>query len=238
MLEISCGIQQQKRISVMLRKVFGDNIFTPQEAKSKLLPSPNDLRNRVIIFLTHRKKDIDTAYKLSDKSTTPNVVNPLTSLDLKNRKNSIESINHGDKKRRESNASTVTTDSKLNVTTLSNNLTNWMNDLSDVDSDNSDNEFSVDKPLTTIRQNTKNSTILPTSRENQYHLVDPEITSIGIKGPDNNEDGAIDSSLMRLCHYSKGHRLSTHSLKQFIEKIDHNPEAEESMINFNMTKFW
>lgn len=236
MLEISCGIYQQKRISAMLKKVFGDNIFTPQEAKSKLFPSPNDLRNRVIIFLTHRKRDIETAYKIDDNI----MINPLTLSDLKNRKNSIES-NNGDKKRKESNASIGTIDSKINITTSSNNflsLMNEMQDLSDFDSDQSDNEFSVDKPLNTIRQHTKTLNLLSTSKDNQYHLVDPEVNSTNNKGLDNNEDGAIDSSLMRLCHYSKGHTLSTYSLKYFIEKIGNNPEAEEEMINFNRTKFW
>ena len=232
MLEISCGIYQQKRISVMLRKVFGDNLFTPQEAKSKLLPTPNDLRNRVIIFLTHRKKDIDLAYKLNDKPVT--ITNPLTIAESKVQNNSIGS-NVEEKKRRDSTISTTSIiDSKLS-------MTNWMSEIrdsNDIDSENSDDDISDEKPLNTIRQNPASSLFLPSSTEGQYHLLDPEAASYDIRRPDHNEEGAIDPSLMRLCHYSKSHRLSTHSLKYFIEKIDNNPEAEEAMIQFNMTKFW
>lgn len=215
MLEVSCGIYQQRRIANILKKVFGDQIFTPLEAKSKLLPSPADLKNRVVVFLSHRKKDIESAYKIHDEKPIRGVTGS-SNYELGKFSSSTLTIGGQGK-----------TDHQ-----------NWFNDVnyhSDADSDGSDHDFALSKPLNTVRQQ---NTLKTLDSGPKYYVVDPEV-SPGSSFPkiDQNDGGAIDASLMRLCHYSKGHKLSTHNLKVFLQKLDDDPDAEDAMIQYNMTKF-
>jgi hypothetical protein len=207
MLEVSCGIYQQRRIVNILRKVFGDTIFTPIEAKAKLLPSPSELRGRVVIFLSHRKRQITSAYRLHDEQAAT----PLRDEDTRLKYSTQVSGEGGDEG-------------------------SWFNGMkysSDLDSDGSDgDQFSISTPLRTMRE-----TPLKADPSGGYRVVDPEIASNGRRGPDDNEEGAIDASLMRLCHYSKSHQLATRDLKSLLQTVDRNPEAVADLILSNMTRF-
>lgn len=262
MLEISCGIEQQKRMTTILQKVFGESLFTPLELKSKLLPSPSDLRGRVIIFLSHRKKDIDTAYTIYEETEEDLKLNEFTTP-MKDMNNSSlspsSSFNLKKSTSIEKNRNQSSGNNKSNF-----GDSNWFNDISyysDLGSDGSDQEFSINKPLNTVRNNSPkvvtNNTANNTANNNnnnnnnssfninsnnrtssqmKYHVVDPEISPIH-GSQKNNEVGAIDSSLMRLCHYSKGHKLSTYNLRLFLDRIEGHEDAEASMIIDNMSKF-
>jgi phosphatidylinositol phospholipase C delta len=49
-MELQCSISQQERVAQLLMEVFGSKLFVSTDAnKYRILPSPNDLRGKIII---------------------------------------------------------------------------------------------------------------------------------------------------------------------------------------------
>jgi hypothetical protein len=234
LLEVSCGLPQQKRAAKLLRKVFGDAIYTPSEVQSLLLPSPNTLRNRVIIFLTHRKKDIHTAYRVSHAYERVNTAATITT------KLSMQSMGLDDSFSSRPQAEFLSPDNS----DLLDDLGEAVQEVGDeeVEFSYSDEEmYGMNAPLSTVQGNNKFSTRGGISTA--YAMVDPEASR---------RDGSLDqsqidllhncqavhSTLMRLCHYSKGLRIGSHGLGEMLARITEYPSAEEALVRFNGKRFW
>lgn len=56
LLEMHLSLPQQKRAAKLLHTTFGKHIYTPSESTMPTLPSPMQLKRRVLIFLTNRHK--------------------------------------------------------------------------------------------------------------------------------------------------------------------------------------
>ena len=74
-MEIQCNLNQQERIAHLLLEIFGDKLYVDKTAdrnqcssKSRTLPSPEDLRGKIIIKVLHRliSKTIEAITDLFD----------------------------------------------------------------------------------------------------------------------------------------------------------------------------
>lgn len=48
-MEIQCSLNQQERLAQLLSEIFGEKLSLCNLDKEKTLPSPNDLRGKIII---------------------------------------------------------------------------------------------------------------------------------------------------------------------------------------------
>ncbi len=70
-MEIQCSINQQERIAQLLMEIFGEKLllFTDRNLSSnqpRTLPSPNDLRGKIIIKVLKRKTIFDKKFLFSE----------------------------------------------------------------------------------------------------------------------------------------------------------------------------
>lgn len=222
LLEINADLPQQKRAAKLLKKVFGDAIYTPAELQGSLFPSPNELRNRVIIFLTHRKRDIHGAYRVDNRHNSSVASLPVGDLGSFMHNTSRTTSNAGEE------------DFGEDVKLLDDDVVDYDDD------DNEEGKGEMDAlgngPILSI-----NTAPSPSRRD--YRMIDPESK---LKQGGTMEQSAVDllgksqgvyPSLMRLCHYSHAVRIGSHSIRDMLAKLGENPDAESALIKFNMKRF-
>ena len=227
LLEINSDLPQQKRAAKLLKKVLGDAIFTPAEVQGSTLPSPNELRNRIIIFLCHRKKDIHGAYRVESKHNSSVLSLPVGDLgesfmDTSNaatdsRQNGVDADDYGDVKM----------------------LEDHMVEYDDNDDDNDEGKSERDVFGSSPPRGRSMSAL-----RRDYKMVDPESHF--------KRDGTLEGhsqldvlaqcqgvypSLMRLCHYSAGLRIGSHSVRDMLARLAEVPDAANALITYNSKRF-
>jgi hypothetical protein len=202
MLEIACSLAQQKRASKLLKKIFRSALVTPAEI-GDTLPSPSDLCNKVVLFLTHRKKDITTAYRLD------------RTLDRLETAPSFDSPDPSALKTQRSLEWSPSTD-------VMQNDPDWDAEFAlraPLDTISASQYATTPPRVTYIAVDVESGKLngsLDNLPEDHLHSCQP-----------------IHSSLMSLCNYSRGLQINSHSLSSLLERFAEDPSSEDALIAFN-----
>jgi hypothetical protein len=245
LMEISCNIPQQKRAAKLLYKLFGNAIFKPSEVHNKLLPSPLDLKNRVLIFLIHRKRDIHTAYRVNkdlERMDTAMTTTVSEGFGANNSFLSMKSSQSFDTERRKNRVGAGGAGGgRGNIIQQINESFDFVEEHVEEDYD-SESEYGLDPPINSVAANNQSHSRVPRSN---YLALDPEA------GAAMDKNGTLDksqmeliqkcdvihSSLMSLCHYSRGLRIGSHPLRDMLARLADDPQAEEALVSFNLKRF-
>jgi hypothetical protein len=243
LMEVACSVSQQKRAGKLLVKLFGNAIFTPAETQTKLLPSPLELKNRVLIFLIHRKRDIHTAYRVAareiDRSNTAGSISTSQRGGHGNGHGGVGISGANDSFMSMKSNQSFDPDRKPHrpiIQQISESFDYVEEDVNDYDSES---EYGLDPPVNSVSPKHRSHSKVPRSH---YLALDQE--AMGKNGTLDKSQmeliqkcDVIHSSLMRLCHYSRGLRVGSHPLRDMLARLSDDPQAEESLINFNLKRF-
>ena len=230
LLEINSDLPQQKRAAKLLTKVFGSAIFTPAEVEGRTLPSPNELRNRVVIFLIHHRRDINGAYRVENKHNVSVLSLPVGDLG-----DSFINTSIADSKHTELDA-----DDCKDIKILDEHMVEYNDDDLNEEGKGEADVLGSSSPLATVRRG--NRATLIDKRHQQ--LMDPEARLKGDQAVDDQSQldilakcQVVYPSLMLLCHYSPSLRIGSHSVRDMLARLSEEPDTATALRKYNSKRF-
>jgi hypothetical protein len=216
---VSMGLQQ--RAAEYVKKVFDDGVlFLPSDMSptEDMLPSPKHLKQRVLLFLSSRERNINTAYA---KSTTTGAGGTSTQKRSTNRSDSRIS------------AHTEDSDGYGSYTVKA------IDDVDDV------LEWREDSPPTSLtrlelaHQHSSSSSSAPPPSSFSvppfYAHTPPSSSSSSSSSSSNTGGEAIHASWFKLCHHRPCHRVASHDMTTIITRIKTDPSARQQIQHYNTT---